>query len=72
MAVLPAEAEMPGNEPGRALFLEGGGNDRPVGNGALEAQGPPRRDRDQPSILSLLFPHSLKRLPVLPDSHAKA
>jgi hypothetical protein len=72
MAVLPVEAEVPGDEPGRALFLERGGDDRPVGNGALEAQGPPRRVRDPPSILALLFPHPVKGLPVLLDGHAKA
>jgi hypothetical protein len=72
MAVLPVKAKVPGDAPGHAFFLECGGNHRSIGDGALEAEGPPRRDWDPLSILSLLFPHPVKGLPVLLNGHAKA
>jgi hypothetical protein len=70
--VLQVEAKLPGDEPGHALFLERGGNHRSIGDGAPDAEGPPRRDWDQLTIFALLFPHPVKRLPVLLDGQAKA
>jgi hypothetical protein len=63
---------MPGDGPGQTLLLERGGNDRSICDGALEADGPTRGNRDQLAIFSLLFPHTMKRLPILLDVQAKA
>jgi hypothetical protein len=70
--VLHVEAKMPGDGPGQTLLLERGGNDRSMGNGAPDTDGPACGDRDRLAIFSLLFPHTVERLPLLLDVQAKA